>query len=154
MNENKKQSGWGKGLFILYGSFAIFILFLVFYVSFNEINLVEPDYYRAQLGYQDKIEKKENCASLTTQPSLVYKSDNKIIELTFPSEIQNQMLDGIIRFMRPSDYRLDFKVNLSIDSTGSQLIDLASLLDGFWRIEIEWQSDNDKFLFESTVNKR
>jgi hypothetical protein len=154
MNDKQNKSSWGKGLFLLYGSFALFILLLVFYVSFNEINLVEPDYYRAQLGYQKQIEMKANCASLSTQPLIIYEADNDILNLTLPQEMYEQPLTGVLRFMRPSDYRLDFKIILAIDSTGVQQIDLTSRHDGLWRFEIEWQTDSTRYLFESSVNKR
>ena len=59
-----KGMGWGKGVWLIFGGFVVFILGCVAFASMQRFDLVTTDYYARQIAYQDQIEKNARTAQL------------------------------------------------------------------------------------------
>jgi len=151
MKEKKKKSGWGVGIFVFYGLFMVFILALVLFVSIQDIQLVEDDYYAKDLKYQEHIDKLNATSSLTEQIQMKVKSDTRHIIFDFPSEIKPESISGTIFLVRPSNARLDTSFTIELDDSGIQTISTERMARGNWRVRIDWQSDTLHFFNENVI---
>ena len=139
---------WGYRIVLAFVLFAGFTFFLV-YKSFKErIDLVSENYYEEELKYQDKIDKKSNTANLKEDVEIKVDKD---IEVRFPAEIK-QPITGKILFFRPSDSRLDYRLEISPDSTGVQRVARNKLSQGYYTVMIEWKAGNEEYYSEKTIN--
>ena len=59
-------------------------------------------------------------------------------------------LKGEVFFYRPSSAEGDWKVPLSVDSSGAALISTAGLEKGFWKVELSWSADNKDYFKETS----
>lgn len=141
------KSKWGLGIAILFGSFALFIISLVLYVSFINHELVEKDYYQKEMQYQDHIDKLNNTHRLNSKLKMELNQDTKIMTIKFP-DINNQKITGIISFYRPSDVKLDYDENIVTDSSGIQTFNLSELNKGLWKLKINWSDNINYFYYE------
>lgn len=147
-NEQIKKTLWGKGIFILYSGFVLFMLAIVIFSTMQDFQLVEKNYYQNELKYQSRIEQTQNHLSLETKPIWVLNQDEKVLTLKFPSEFMSDGISGTVLFFRPSDKSHDIKVELLPDPSGLQIIPIDKLIKGKWKLKVNWESKNTKYYFE------
>lgn len=94
---------WGKGIIIGMGLFMGFILTMVIIMMRQKIDLVEEDYYKRELNYDDQFNAQKMYASTVEKISLQSKTDSLLI--TFPKDFQSQKVT--IHFQRPNDKNSD-----------------------------------------------
>ena len=141
MKKKNKKSKWGFGVFALYGVFILFILSLVMYVSLQDIQVVEKDYYKKDLAYQDQIGRIERANQLEKKLTINVSPESGNILINFPVEA-NKEISGSIKLFRPSNARLDFEIAIDTDSMGVQEIDITSLVSGYWKMKMNWTVDS------------
>lgn len=61
---------WGTGIVIFFVFFALSMISLVVATTRHPPQLVQKDYYALDLNYQAHLEKKQNMATLGTQPQV------------------------------------------------------------------------------------
>ncbi len=144
MTDKTKISKWGFGVFALYGGFVFFILALVLYVSLQDIQLVEKDYYQKDLAYQDQIDRIDRTNLLSDKPTIDISGENGNILVKFPIQ-KNENIEGTIKFFKPSNSRYDFETTIKTDSLGVQEIDTKSMVRGFWKVNLDWKIDSIEY---------
>jgi hypothetical protein len=147
MSENKSKSKWGIGVFLLYGSFVFFILMLVMFVSIQNFDMVEKNYYKKELAYQEQIDRIERTNQLENNISIDFSSETGNIQIKFPVEKSNRV-SGTIKFFRPSNANLDFELPIQLDSMMIQEIVSEKVLRGYWLIKIIWSADSIEYYSE------
>ena len=148
---NKKNKSWPIGLTIV---FIVFFLYLIGFIVLSQMNrsdLVTDNYYDEEMAYQEQIERIERSRKLNQQVSLNHDSQNKIIELKFPSEIDPNIISGNILFFRPSDAKQDQIHPIQLDNQGRQNLDIKQLSQGMWRVKIFWQMDSVEYYDEKVL---
>ena len=135
---------WGIGIAIVYIVFVVGTVAVVLFTATVDVNLVTDDYYEKELVFQDQIDKMNRTNALPEQP-IISLVDKKMY-LKFPSSIDLNLVEGTINFYRPSNNSLDFSVPLKLDETGEQFVESIRLIDGMWRIYVEWNLDDQHFL--------
>lgn len=151
MSEEKKKSRWGFGIFLLYGGFVVAVLVVVTFASFQEIQLVEPNYYQQELVFQQQIDRIKRTLELPTAVSFDYNGSTRFITVVYPPEVDHSRFSGSIALMRPSNADLDRTVAVLPDSTGRQEIDASRLAKGFWRVKALWKIDTDEYYNEDMI---
>ncbi len=151
MTESKKKSRWGIGIFTFYGVFVVATVALVLFVSLQEIQLVEPDYYQKELAYQQQIERIKRTRELPSAVSFGYNRAAGHITVAYPPEVDLSRLGGEITLMRPSNADLDRRVPVFPDTTGRQVIDASGLAKGLWRLKAVWTIDSSEYYSEDMV---
>jgi len=142
---------WGARIVVAFIVFGI-IMGILITISFNqEINLVAEDYYKQEIEYDSQIEKQKNTASLQSRPILDYDAQQKVLSLSFPSELSMEFKEGEIHFFRPSDYKMDKKVRIGLDDQGKQYFDLNSLETGLWEAKMTWQSGDKEYYLKKKI---
>ena len=139
---------WGTGIALVYGTFVLAMITIVFASRRHDPGLVQKDYYDLDLNYQGHLEKKQNTATLPLLPQVQFKGTDKTVAIQFPAGMN--VTDGTARFYRPATTHDDFTVN--IKNTGALEVPAESLASGRWYIEFDWEAGGKKYFWETTVN--
>jgi hypothetical protein len=138
---------WGWGIGIFYSLFVISMLAVVYMTTFYKPDMVSDDYYRDEQIFQEQIDKSINSRNLEVQPK-IEKVDNYLVFI-FPEILENST--GEISFFRPSDERMDFKVDINLNSEFKQLVNLENVASGKWKIKLNWKKDSTEYYLEKDV---
>ena len=142
---------WGTGIVIAFVLFISFILYFVLTITFQSeyaYDLVDEEYYKTELKYQDEIDKLENTKKLSSKISITKTEEG--FDIVFPNEIDNSTT-GVINFYRPSTKTLDFSIPLKIDNN-KMSITHVNLISGNWNITIDFTSNSEEYLLKKSVS--
>jgi nitrogen fixation protein FixH len=98
---------WGYKILFVYLAFVIGILFMVYKASREKFDLVTPDYYDAELKFQNVIDDKQRTAELSAPPKITHSVNAVSIQLS--DEFLNKDVKGELFLYRPSDASKDVK---------------------------------------------
>lgn len=139
---------WGYKVVILLGGFVAFMSYLVsICVAQDDIHLVDKNYYKEELAYQERIDAVARTRALAQQPVVEYEKQAKKIRINLP---YSSIEEGEIRLYRPSDARLDKKLSLE-PSRQQYEIDTSGLLPGYWEVKIKWMMDGQSYYVEQKL---
>jgi len=141
---------WGTNIAIVYISFVVLMIAMVFFVSGQDHDLVAEDYYDQEIKYQDKIDRAQQTADKHAQVILALANDEIIFR--FPKEYVSKGITGEVAFMRPSNLKLDQKLPIIMDESGIMHANATSFEKGFWRVSVNWQAGSDTFSTESSFS--
>ena len=147
----KIKVNWGTAMVIAMVLFMAFILQFVYRsiaVDKYEHHLVSEDYYKDELYYQQEIDKMNNASKLAQNVKIDRVGDGMLV--TFPDDMNISNITGIAYFQRPSDERLDFQKEISL-SDHNMLITDDKLINGKWKVKIDWKYGDDEYLFKEAV---
>jgi len=140
---------WGTGImFICIGFVLLCITAAVIFMN-QDVELVSNNYYDKEIRYQDKINILRHTRDLHADVNI--ESSFNIITLHFPGAIKSISRTGDIIFFRPSGEKNDFKIKVSPDSDGTQIISSEKLKKGLWKIAVDWKSDDNQFYTEKSI---
>lgn len=129
---------FGHKIGIVYTLFVIFMITLVtLCVKQKDISLVSNDYYKQEIAYQAEIEKQRNAEQLTTPVTISYTGEKQEVSISFPDEQKGAV--GKVKFYRPADAKKDFTVDLALQQSTVQNIEVNKLVKGLWVVKIEWE---------------
>lgn len=151
MIEAVRKSRWGVGIFVFYGLFVVAVVAMVLFVSLQEIQLVEEDYYQQELVFQEQIDRIKRTLELPSAVSFAYNRVTGLITIAYPPEVDQSRLDGRISLMRPSNADLDRTFPVLPDSTGRQEIDASAMAKGLWRVKALWKIDSAEYYNEDMI---
>lgn len=140
---------WGHGVGVLYASFVAFMLFLVYKTSTVDLSLVTKDYYKDEIEYQQRIDKKRNSAALADKLNIQWLHEENKVRVSFPKGITS--VSGEILLYRPSDSEQDLKIPIQPNAENFQDVSFASLKKGLWRVKVEWKSGDKEYLDEKPL---
>lgn len=144
----KKKFSPGTAIVIGLIIFAIFNI-IVLIMAFNtEVELVTDNYYDKQIAFQDDIDNLNNANALGEKVSI--KAYQKSIVITIPIDT-GFTPSGTITLFRPSDSAEDKSYALAVDSTGKQVVDLSSMISGYWKVKLNWQSKGVSYQKEEKI---
>ena len=134
-----KKFNWGTGIVLAFIGFISFIMYFIISMNTNsdyQHDLVTEDYYKAELEYQNDINKEENAKIL--EKNIRWKKTDEGIIIEFPKNLDIKNITGKVFLYRPSNKQLDFEIKISL-SNHNLLIPDKRLLDGRWNIKVYWQ---------------
>lgn len=138
---------WGKGIILTLAAFAVLMLSMVaICVKQDDIHLVTQNYYEEEIKYQDQIDKMINASQLDYEV-LSFDGQLKIIDLHLPAGAK-----GTLHLFRPSDARLDKKIDFDITDTDVNSIDVKTLKPGYWRLKLSWTENGKAYYHEKKIN--
>jgi hypothetical protein len=146
------KMNWGTGIAITYVVFVIATVSVVLFTTTIDVNLVTDDYYEKELTFQDEIDKVSRTNKLAEQP--VINLTGKNVYLKFPNSISSTLVEGKIKFYRPSDNNLDFSLPIALNEHGEQIVNSIRLIEGLWRVYVDWNIDDKQFLVEKILMVR
>jgi nitrogen fixation protein FixH len=140
---------WGTGIALVYGTFALSMIGVVFASRRYDPGLVSKDYYNLDLHYQEHMEKKQNAANLVATPAARYDLSKRAVVVNFPDGMV--ISNGSIKLFRSSFVGDDFTVTLEPNSAGEFEIPAADLHQGRWHVELDWVSNAKKYFYATSV---
>jgi len=146
----KIRFNWGTGIFLAMLAFMIFILSFVYKsIAMDEYQheLVSEDYYKDELHYQEEIDKMNNSNSLSQNIKLTNSKEGILV--SFPKDIEQTSIVGSIYFQRLSNEKLDFTEQIKL-TDHHQLIPDEKLVSGKWIVKIDWETEQEEYLFKDS----
>lgn len=143
---------WGTSIVLAILSFVAFIMFFVVTMITDEAyshDLVVEEYYKNELTFQEQLDKTRNATLLSENIQINKTSEGLVI--TFPEELDYNLIEGNVFLYRPSNKQLDSEIPLSL-SSHQLLIPDNSLLGGRWNIIVDWEYQNEKYYFKQDIN--
>jgi len=127
-----------------------FMVVRSFSVSFD---MVEKDYYKNELRYQEVIDATKN-ATLLSKPVQITGS-GKTLTLQLPADVQHEKASGSIWFYNAADASKDKRVDLKPNEDGSQQLNDTGLLPGSYTVKIQWKAGETNYYSEEqlTISK-
>ncbi len=150
--KQKKTYGfwnWGTGIALVIIAAALAMSFLVYKSMMVRFDLVEEDYYSAELKQNDKTKAINNVYRLSAPPEVKMFADE--INVRFPQELIGKNLNGNIKFYRPSDINLDIRIPIHLNDQGWMVISKAQFKSGTYRLQINWTVEQEDFYYEESV---
>lgn len=139
---------WGIRIAIVYIGFVALIVTLVIMSMNQRLDLVTSDYYKEELKYQEIIDKK--TASNALKEQLQWQVLPGSFQLNFPDEFAGQEIHADVHFFRPSDSRLDKKIEINSNEL-QQSINTSEMPSGYYEVKIDWSVGNKKYYNEGSI---
>ncbi|MCF2487583.1 FixH family protein [Dyadobacter sp. CY347] len=139
---------WGVGITALYLGFVAMILLLVSMSIGQKIDLVTEHYYEEEIGFQDKIDKKERSAALTDP--VKWQVTTREISIVFPGSVQEADLTGEINLYCPSNDKNDRKFKISAQNH-TQIIPVSNIPEGSYHLQIDWKNKDQAYWTEDVI---
>ncbi len=152
-DKNKSFTLWPYAIVVAMVLFMGYIAMFVYRAMNHEVNLVSTDYYDQEIKYQDQIERVRRTQALGDL-MLEYNAENQTVLLQLPATYQGKKMSGEITLFRPSDNKLDKKLPLQLGRDHSQLLDVAELEEGIWKVRVNFSADGETYFSEKTIQKR
>lgn len=135
---------WGTKLGIGMALFISFIVTLgVLMMRSDTDDLVDTDYYEKGIAYDKDYIRKSQVEKDQAQPKIISNGSLKIVFVRPAS--------GRVKFIHPSDKRMDRFMDLKSDSDNQVELPLEQIAKGHWRLLLEWKSDGKAYLFEKEL---
>ncbi|SFF86416.1 FixH family protein [Pontibacter chinhatensis] len=148
--KNNSFTLWPYMIVVCMVSFMGYIAHFVYQAMNQDVDLVSKDYYAQEIKYQDQIERVRRTQALG-DVMLNYKAGDEAILLQMPATYQDMNLSGTITLFRPSDDKLDKQLPLQLGRDHSQLLEVADLESGLWKVRVSFSANNEDYYTEKTI---
>lgn len=142
----KIKFNWGLGILLSIILFMTASLIAVFFMMNRDVDLVANNYYEKEIKYQNQIDMEKRTSELNEKINV--RVSNKTLFVSFPDTVK---ITGQLYFYRPSDYKKDFTIPISLDNKREQSVDVSNLLKGYWRLKVSWIMNNNEYYSEQPV---
>lgn len=140
---------WGWKIAIGYTGFVIFILYMVYRANGVDFELVTPDYYSAEIAFQNQIDKKQNALNAGYDVDVFIESDG--VALKFKDFNTDKEWEGTVSFFRPSNSALDRTFDWKLNEGGMMFIDKKHFERGHYTFKADWLENGESFYLEKPV---
>ena len=152
-DKNKKFTYWPYAVVAGLLLFMGYIVYFVFLAMRQDVDLVSKDYYEQEIAYQEQIDRVKRTQALG-DVMLDYNVQDEKILLQMPSTYKGKNLSGVIVFFRPSDDKLDKQLQMQLGRDQSQLIEVADLEPGLWKVRVSFSDGEEAYYTEKTIQIR
>ncbi|MBD1384366.1 FixH family protein [Mucilaginibacter rigui] len=132
---------WGKGIILGMCLFMAFIVGMVVFM-FRQPDDYDKRYYEKGLAFDADYKKEKQVIIDNAKPAIGLTKTQLQVKFATP-------VNGTINFVRPSDGKLDKKIELP--GTAAVNIPLSGLLAGQWQLVIEWTANGHAYLYKQEV---
>ncbi|MEO5595065.1 MAG: FixH family protein [Chitinophagaceae bacterium] len=139
---------WGYKLMVTFIVFAAMMGYMVYRCYGTNFELVEKEYYKSELKYQDVIDGSNNASALRTGPELTQTANDILLQM--PDEMKNNPLSGSVLFYCAYNSKNDKTFSLGVDKNGVQSFGHA-VLPGKYIVKIDWTNNGRKYYAEKKL---
>ena len=140
---------WGNKILLTFIVFGAGMFYLVYRSLSTQYELVEKDYYKSELSYQQVIDGTNRVNQLSSTPELAQTANG--INLTLPSEMKNKTISGDIWFYCSYDAKRDKRFPLKLTPEGTQLFPSSTILPGSYTAKINWNNEGNNYFSEKKI---
>jgi hypothetical protein len=123
--------------------------YLVYRSFGTNFELVESDYYKSELRYQEVIDGTDRANRLNTTVQLLQSPG--LITLQMPDEMKNKNISGSILFYCAYDSKKDKKFILNIGQNGMQVFNNQAVAPGIYIVKVDWNNDGKNYYTEKNI---
>lgn len=138
---------WGNGIVLV---FVVFIVGMVTMVTIcmkqDDIHLVTENYYAEEIKYQEHIDRVSN-AKATKGKVMHFDAKAGTVQVELPVGAS-----GVLHLFRPSDARLDRKINVEMKNMEAKIFPLSGMEPGYWKMKMEWEANGMSFYEEKEID--
>jgi nitrogen fixation protein FixH len=117
----------------------------------QNMDLVRPDYYEHEMLFQKQIEAVNRTQPFAHELAVSYDAQQQSLLLRVPPTHVGSQFHGTAHLYRPSDARLDRRIELKPALDGTQVIEGAKLAPGLWKVRLDWTFQDKSFAFEQSI---
>ena len=139
---------WGHKILIVYLVFVGGILLLVFKSSQQKFDLVQQDYYGAELKYQEVINATKHASELGIDLGLVVRGS--FLHITLPPIFQQSETKGEVHLYCIADEKGDLK-NKFKSNNGEFDLELLTTMKGNYTLKLTVQNRGVDYYFEKKI---
>ena len=139
---------WGHKILFVYLGFVIGIMVLVFLANQQKFDLVTPNYYDAELKFQNVIDQKQRVTELSAPPKIAHSVNSVSIQL--PEEFLNKNVTGELYLYRTSDASKDLKTNFETTKSCVE-VSLKNNISGAYEVKLSWKADGKTYYNEQRI---
>lgn len=137
---------WGKGIVLVFIVFAgIMISMVTICMKKDDLHLVTQNYYEEEIKYQEHIDKVINANGLSYE-ALLFDRVQKSVSINLPVGAKAEL-----HLFRPSDARLDQKLEVAVVNETATVVNLAKLKPGYWLMKLTWSSEGKSYYQEQKI---
>jgi len=140
---------WGNKLLITFVVFGSGMFYLVYRSVTTNFELVDKEYYKNELRYQEVIDGVKRANALSDVVKLT--STDKGLELQLPAEMNDQKISGTVHFYCAYDAVKDKKFDLNTDATGWQVLNAKQIASGKYTVKINWKAGGEDYYTEKPI---
>lgn len=140
---------WGNKLLVTFIVFGAGMGVLVYKSMNTTYELVEKDYYKKELRYQEVIDGANRANALSAAASL-QQTDSGIV-LQFPEEMKNQAVSGSVLFYCAYNQKQDKRFELKVSAGGIQVFSNTQIVPGNYTVKIGWNSNGKDYYTEKAL---
>ncbi len=140
---------WGNKLLITFIVFGVGMFYLVYRAVNTNYELVDKDYYKQELRYQQVIDGTNLANQLSTAVTIGQTTSG--ISLELPAEMKNKEITGSILFYCSYDQKKDKLLPLQTDSDGLQVFDPKDFSPGNYSVKINWSAEGKDYFTEKLL---
>jgi hypothetical protein len=140
---------WGNKLLITFIIFGAGIFYLVYRSMTTNFELVEKDYYKTELHYQQVIDGSNRAGALNSPVKLEQRENYILLQL--PEEMKNKKITGDVFFYCAYDEKKDKRLPLKVDVEGAQVFQPGTITPGNYTVKINWSSDSNNYYTEKPL---
>lgn len=141
---------WGNRLFLTFIVFVGGMGYLIYRSINTNYELVEKDYYKNELHYQEVIDATNSANALVSPVKMNQASDGNIV-LQLPGEMKDKSVSGDVWFYCAYDATKDKKFALKPDGNGIQTFGLHTIDAGKYTVRIGWTGNGKKYYAEKEL---
>jgi hypothetical protein len=143
---------WGNKLLLTFIVFAGGMAWLVYRSMHVNFELVDKDYYKNELRYQEVIDATNQVNKLSSAVKLTQESNGILLEL--PGEMKGQTITGTIFFYCAYDETRDKRIAMNINAEGKQSIETGAVEPGTYIVKISWMLAGKNYFSENKLMLR
>ena len=118
---------------------------VVLAINQKDIFLVQTDYYKQEIAYQDRIEEIRNARHSQLAMFTMCR------ELQISNSGTNNSLTGRVVIYRPSDAKLDDTLFFEVGAKAAKTLPLEKYPAGFYKLMVTWMDGNKPCYKESSI---
>lgn len=140
---------WGNKLLVTFIVFAGMMGTLVYKSLHTNFELVEKDYYKSELRYQEVIDGANRANSLNN--TVKFLQQGSALSIQMPEEMRNLSIKGDILFYCAYNASQDRRFELKPNQDGLQVIPREELLPGNYIVKMSWVQNELKYYTEKPI---
>lgn len=139
---------WGYKIFMGYSLFVAGILFLGFKATQQNFDLVQKDYYGAELKYQNVIDATSKANALGGELTASVKEGKLNVQL--PASFVGAVTKGSAHLYFPADAQRDIIKQFSTDN-GQFQMELLSKMQGNYILKLDVEKQGVQYYYEKKI---
>lgn len=140
---------WGNKLFLTFIVFGASMMYLVYRSVNTNYELVEKDYYKSELRYQQVIDGTNRVNQLSSAVKI--EQTNAGITLELPQEMKEKDISGDVLFYCAYAQKKDKKFSLQMDNNGVQVFPPNAISPGSYTVKITWSSEGKNYFSKKNL---